>query len=1003
MKILFNLLLAPFIFCSGVVYSQLSSESNVQNPIDHYKMIQWTTENGLVSNNINQVFQASNGYIWLTTFNGIMIFDGIRFELFNRDNIPFLNSSAFYSVIETNNHSLLFSSQASGVVEYKSSGFTKFYNTDSLIAGVRVSFEDSKGRVWIGSNNDGLFLLENDQIHEVNYQHLKNTTLFSICEGSDGTLYFGTSDSGLVLYKNGNYSQLTIESGLNSNHVKALKKIKNDLYIGTVGGVSIYDGNELINYPELIDIEINDIAVSPDGDIWFATEVGLGRDHNGTFDFYTEKSGLPSRQISSLTFDTENNLWLTTKKSGLLQMKYSNFINITTGNGLSSNRVNSIIEKKPGVFLIGSDNGAIDRLQDGVFKSVEIDEDLENVSIKDMLFDQHDDLWIASYKGIIQHTLYEDINWNKSVGIADNQARVLHEDRNGNMWVGFKNGGLVKLGKNSEFKLFTRNNGLGSNYVLSIDELTDGTIIVGTHSGGLNFIQQDSVVEKHYPLNLGDGVLIFNTHVEENKFVWLCTNIGLFLFDLNSKTFTQISQKDGMGAETLFDLVFDDRGYVWISSNIGIVHIRKQDILDFVLGKKHKVVSEVFDSSDGMVSKECTVAKILNTQNGELWFPTLGGIVTVDPDSLRRNSFEPPVYIRKLCVDEDICYSGSDLNVVVPPGHKRYIFDFTALSFISPTKLKFRYRLDGFDNDWISDVKNRQTVYTNLKPGDYEFRVQVSDYNGTWINNGASINFYVKPLFYQTAWFYIGLIIIVGGLIYLYLSSVRKRNRQLQKLNAELDSFVYSTSHDLRAPLMSVLGLVNIAKLDSEGDKVKEYLDTIEHSVKKLDAFISDIIDYSRNSRLEITKELVNVKKLFDGLFESLTYLDPENKIKWSININPDFTEINIDKRRLSIILSNIISNCYRYSRNYIQQPFIHVNVSGNQREVIFEIEDNGKGINKEHQDKIFNMFYRASEDSNGSGLGLYIVKETIDKLGGSVAVKSEFGSGTTFYVHIPN
>lgn len=202
---------------------------------------------------------------------------------------------------------------------------------------------------------------------------------------------------------------------------------------------------------------------------------------------------------------------------------------------------------------------------------------------------------------------------------------------------------------------------------------------------------------------------------------------------------------------------------------------------------------------------------------------------------------------------------------------------------------------------------------------------------------------------------------------------------------------------------MSVLGLVNIAKLDSDPERVKEYLDTIENSVKKLDAFISDIIDYSRNSRLDISNEPVNVSKLFDGLFESLTYLDPGNKIEKSVKISQGVSEINTDERRLSIILSNILSICYRYNCDYIEKSFIHVNVSENKSEIVFKIEDNGKGIKNEHLDKIFNMFYRASEDSNGSGLGLYIVKETIEKLKGTVDVQSEYDSGTTFIVRIPS
>lgn len=231
---------------------------------------------------------------------------------------------------------------------------------------------------------------------------------------------------------------------------------------------------------------------------------------------------------------------------------------------------------------------------------------------------------------------------------------------------------------------------------------------------------------------------------------------------------------------------------------------------------------------------------------------------------------------------------------------------------------------------------------------------------------------------------------------------MKVHNAQLTKLNKELDRFVYSTSHDLRAPLMSVLGLVNIAKIDKDPGKIRQYLDSIEGSVKKLDNFIGDIIDYSRNSRSEITAEKVYLKELINTIFNSMTYLDPENKIEKRIHVDDNATDIVTDERRLSIILSNILSNSFRYQRKMIKDPFIEVKVSPNNMGIVIDISDNGQGIKKEYQEKIFDMFYRASETNSGSGLGLYIVKETIDKLGGKIQVTSQWNSGTTFSVHIP-
>ncbi len=970
-------------------------------PVYHYALSQWTTESGLSSNNINHVAQSNDGYIWISSFNGLLRFDGIAFEQYNIDNISFLNSNGFYGMYQSRSGALYFSTQASGVVLYENNKFSPYVNTEEITPAVRSMFEDSKGMIWIGSNNNGLFLVENDTIRRVSHQLLDNETIFAITEGAAGEIIVGTGTKGIVIIENEVFTSIRVTNGLISDLVKCFKWVEEELLIGTVGGISSLKSGKIEDYPYMVGTEINSIEDDKNGDLWFATELGLGRVEENNFEFFSEDEGLPSRQISSLMFDTEDNLWISTKKSGLLRLKYSNFTNITEDDGLSLNRVNVIIEDGKGNYLVGTDNGSVDLIEKDRIKHVALQSQLNNVSVKDMLIDQEGALWVATYAGVIKKTSSREILYNIKDGLSDIQARVLHEDRDGSIWVGYKNGGLVKI-DGEKITTLDRSDNLGSNYILSIDELDDGTILVGTHSGGLNFIREDKVVNVRYPLNLGDGVLIFNTYVENEDRVWLATNIGLFLYQTSTLEFSQISEVDGLMAETLFDLTEDKLGYFWISSNVGIIRVAKEQLLDFINGNIKNVEAIKYDHNDGLISNECTAAaKSLTNSSGEIWFPTLGGIATVDPTSLTKNEFIPPVYIKSFCLDNE-CRQELLLNTKVSPGNQRYVIDFTALSFTAPAKVKFQYQLEGFDPDWIETIEEREAVYTNLKPGKYTFKVKASNNDGVWNTKGASFEFVVKPYFYKTPWFYIAIVLVFGGLISIRIYTIRRHNMRLQKLNTELDSFVYSTSHDLRAPLMSILGLVNIAKLDKDPTRLKGYLEKIENSVKKLDSFISDIIDYSRNSRLELILQKVDVKQTIDEVLQSLSYLDAEDRISKRIKIDTNVKSITSDQRRLKIILSNIVSNCYRYHRIDQAGPYIDISVGRKKSEIIFKISDNGQGIEKMHITKVFDMFYRASEDSKGSGLGLYIVKETIDKLGGTIQVESTIEEGTIFFVRFP-
>ncbi len=228
------------------------------------------------------------------------------------------------------------------------------------------------------------------------------------------------------------------------------------------------------------------------------------------------------------------------------------------------------------------------------------------------------------------------------------------------------------------------------------------------------------------------------------------------------------------------------------------------------------------------------------------------------------------------------------------------------------------------------------------------------------------------------------------------------KNNQLEKLNEELDRFVYSASHDMRAPLSSLLGLIDLSERTEQVEDLRIYHRMMKDRVKVMEGFIKEVTDYSRNTRLELSLGKHQLALLVNGVVDNLAYALVNKKMQVRVDINPGLV-ISTDASRLKIVLNNLISNAYKYQRHSIENPFIAIQASLSDNLLVVHIEDNGLGIDKEHHQKIFDMFYRASENAEGSGLGLYIVKETLEKLGGSISVQSELGVGSTFSFSLPN
>jgi len=968
-------------------------------PLTDLTIQSWTTEDGLISNSTTGVVQTPDGFLWVSSYNGVSRFDGTRFRLYSTRNSDAFRTNAVIGMHVDLEGTLWLATQGSGILKYEDETFVRLENMPNS---TRFVCSGKNGELLAGTNGYGLYQIVENEATRIFEDELQGTINAAVYDNK-GNLWVGTDTDGLIrLDASGNVTRYTIEDSLLSNAVYSLLFVGDELLIGTAGGLNKLKNQDIQSSQPLSGVAITMMRSDDEGNVWFATEAGLFRHHSrtGRFSVLNEQNGFPGRQVTSLLFDLEGSLWTTTDKGGVIQLQSSQISNISTEEGLTSDDVNIVLQDGK-QKLIGLDNGDIFIVRDQVVSKLQLLTPMNQIGIRDLLRDSEGRLWIASYNGLIRKEGDSEFHFNETNGLPDMRIRRLLEKDNF-LWIATR-GGLFKFKDNEVVETYDKSWGLGSNYIMSLAVDNQRNLLIGTKDGGLNILRNDETVTTHYPGNSPEGWLIFNMEVDENDHIWLATNSGIYIFADDS--FRRIASEAGLPTDTYFDIIKDDKGNTWMTSHLGLFRFRNEALLDYTIGKVDELYYDLYDESDGMKSRECTAAtpSCLDSE-GALYVPTFAGVSIINPGTLEVNKYIPPVHISGVSSNlEQLDLRNK--KIVFDPGPNQFEIEYASLSFFSPEKVRYQYRMKGFEDDWISTSKS-SVRYSNLPHGEYEFEVIGSNNHGIWNEEVASIQVVVLPYFYQTTGFYLVVLTLsLVSLILIYywrITIVERNNKELRKLNAELDSFVYSTSHDLRAPLASIQGLINIAKIETTPDAKDTYMKLMEKSVSKLDTFIKDIINYSRNSRLEVAREKIDFSEMIDEVFSVLYFHDTNDNIHKIINIDQNIPFYS-DHRRLFIILNNLISNAFQYQKQNGEEKIIEVSVVVKSDQAEITIRDNGIGIPKDSIKRVFHMFYRASNKSAGSGLGLYIVRETLNKLHGTVSVESEEDEGTQFKITIPN
>ena len=683
---------------------------------------------------------------------------------------------------------------------------------------------------------------------------------------------------------------------------------------------------------------------------------------------------------------------------------------------------------------MGTFRGGLNVLKDGMIRKFVHDKNnknsLSNNWIWDIAEDRAGNFWIGTNDGIDKYdpktqkfSSFKPLD-QFSYLYSVNNIRSLYLDDEAHLWVGSFGGfGRFDIHKNT-FDYFVQSGkkagDLNNDIIVKIFEDSKHRLWLGTYGGGLN------------------------------------------LFDKERKTFKAYTEDDGLPSNLIQSIEEDRHGNLWISTIKGIVKFDPEEEVFHVLDKGFGLQGDVFKHNASLTLSSGKM--LFGGINGfNAFFPDSIYFSDRPPkviftDFLIFNKLVKPGITNSI-LSQSIEFTK---QIALSYQDSRFIsFVFTAPDFTGASGIRYSYQLEGFDKQW-NDIGNQSKVsFTNLSPGSYILKIRASK-NNLWPDQFTSLNITIVPPFYMRKWV-VAMAVMMGVFIILAIfryrsfyyrrrqklleqlvdeqnreiseqnKELRTQNNRLQdtqeklktvnatleqkvkrrtkKLNQtveqlnksiqELDRFVYSASHDLSAPLKSIKGLVNIARIDNKDNNLVTHLDYIERSIAKLEEVISDLIQFSRNSRSELKFEGISLLDTILEINKSLKFLPGYDNIHFKMDIDEGVHVVS-DKQRLKMILHNLLSNAVKYHDP--EKEYCHVTIAYEEFPDAWRltISDNGIGISSSHLDKVFQMFYRATELSSGTGLGLYIVKEAIDKLGGSISAKGKEKEGCSFAVKLP-
>ncbi len=1057
-EIIFGFVFIMFFSIGEIAFGQ----TNIEDPI--------TIDNGLVNNEVTSIHQDKYGFLWFGTRGGLSKYDGydfsvIRYAPFSGNN---LTNQAVEAIAEDNYHTLWIGTKNGGLNSYsllKDSVKHYYPSSDIKIQEIKDLEVDSSGTLFIGSLH-GIYTFSNGKFKTINNQLSINTIKIDV----SGRVWVGTS-SGLFLYQQKSKTLKSINLGLKNPNITsiAIDNKAGAIYLGGwhVGllkyHVKSQKAESFLNTQSKENANDSEntyrLYLDKSRNLWVGTWGG-GLDkfdiNKKTFEHLNIKPvdvfNTDYDIILSIEQDLTGIIWIGTDGGGICKIdpfkkKFETITRLPSKNNLFTNtHITSVFEDLNGGLWVGTRGSGLSYSKDKLTFSHKTTFD-EKDNIRAFYEDNKKDLWVGTSSGLL---IYQDYykQTNKYLYVNNNNApnslsgpkiTAIVKDKSQIIWVGTQEHGLNKvIGKENGIPIFKRfPEHLGIKGALQNDRIScmlvdsKNRLWIGTYDG-LHLYNRKSdnfYVFRRQPnqkKGLSNNTILSLTE-DHNGSIWVGTQQGvneLKFINKNQVTFNTYFEQTGFPNDYIHAILVDQLDNIWMSTNRGITKFNKKTQTFRNFDKRDGVASNTFSENCSFLAKD-----------GLMFFGGISGLTYFYPNNIFLNRYQPKVFITNLKINNKnvgvgeiveknkILSKSIFLTKEIELSHKEDIISlsFSALDFHASNKNQYRYKLQGFDKNWVNSGRRRYVTYTNLPSGSYTFKVMASNSDQIWTEGESVLNISILPPPWKTWWAYSIYLLIIIGLLwlsrYITLSRLNLKNKlEIADINykneheiTEIKSkFFSNVSHEFRTPLTLMIGPLETLSKSDQLDKTSKFiLQKVQNQSKRLLSLVNQLLDFNKaeNNVLTLNAYKQEIVFILNGIYESFIDESNRKKIEFYFNASNEEIYLNIDKDKIESIAYNLLSNAFKFTPNGGLIKFeIRLKNNNSQCEII--ISDSGKGISEHEKSKVFDRFYQVAQAEPGqfagTGIGLAFVKDLVELHGGSIIIEDNKPSGIIFKVSLP-